>query len=134
MKKQLPILRERIVSNWLYKLIALMVALSIWITTLQGRKDFVRFKSLDVEFLVNPSFVVIAPDDHSIKLQISGSRMSLGKLNQTSQILSMNLLGESPGRKRIEVKPSDISLPPGVKLISIQPRFFDIEIKKVVSP
>lgn len=131
MKKQLPLIRDQILSNWLYKLIAFVVALSIWVTTLQGRKDFVRWRNLDVEFLVKSNLVVSTIDDRTVKLQVSGSRKSLAKLSQSSQALSINLLGELPGRKRIEIRPSDISLPVGVKLITIQPNFFDVEIKEV---
>jgi hypothetical protein len=131
MKKRLPFFREKIASNWLYKLVAFFVALAIWITTIQGRKDTILVRNMDLEFLLKPNLVVTNLDDRSIRVKVSGPRTSLSKFRQSTQTITLNLTQEVAGLKRIEIKPSDINLPIGVKLISIQPDSFDIEIKDI---
>lgn len=130
MKKQLPRLSERLTSQWLYKIVSLFVALAIWVTTIQGRKDTIVFKAMDVEFKLKPNLVVTNLEDRTVQVKVSGSRASINKFRQGSQVVSVNLTQEPPGLKRVEIKPSDINLPIGVKLISIQPQALDIEIKE----
>jgi hypothetical protein len=131
LKKNLPLIKERFTTNLLYKFVALIVALSIWVATLQGRKDFTRIRNVDLQFILKPNLVVTNLDKLSVKLQVSGSRLSLNKLNHSAQPLTLNLIDVGAGHKIIDLKPSDFTLPVGVKLVSISPNQLDLDIKEV---
>lgn len=128
MKKQLPLLKEQIIDNWLYKVVALFVAVAIWVTTTQGRKDTILWRNLDIEFILQPNLVVTNMSDRTVRVKVSGPRSSLKKISQATQVVTLNLTHEQAGRRHIEIKPSDINLPMGVKLLSIQPDAFDVDI------
>lgn len=131
MKKRLPVLKEQLVDNWLYKLVALFVALAIWVATTQGRKDTILWRNLDIEFILRPNLVVTNLPSRVVQVKVSGPRSSLKKISQTAQLITLNLSNEEAGLRHIEIKPSDINLPIGVKLLSIQPSSIDVEIKDI---
>ena len=134
MKKQLPILRERVINNWLYKLVALGVAVAIWVTTLHGRKDSILVRNMDLEFLLKPNYVITNVEDRSVRVKLAGARSSLKKLSQTPQTITINLTNEEEGQKRVTLRPTDIQLPTGVKLISLSPNEIELIIKEVKKP
>ncbi len=131
MKKQLPQIGEQITNNLLYKLVAFFVALAIWVTTTQGRKDTILLRTMDLEFLLKPTLVMTSIIERSVRVKVSGPRASLKKFSQSAQTITLNLNNESAGLKHIEIKPSDLNLPMGVRLVSLQPSSFDLEIKDI---
>ena len=130
MKKRLPLIGEQIVSNWLYKLVAFLVALSIWVNS-NYRRDATFWRNIDIEFILKPDHVITNLAERVVRVKVSGPRSSLKKMSQSSQVITKNLTGESTGFKHIDIKPSDINLPTGIKLISINPTGFDVEIKEI---
>jgi YbbR domain-containing protein len=134
MKKQLPILREKVINNWLYKLVALAVAVAIWVTTLHGRKDSILVRNMDLEFLLKPNYVITNVEDRTVRVKLAGARTSLKKLSQTPQTITINLTNEEEGQKRVTLRPTDIPLPTGVKLISLSPNEIELIIKEVKKP
>jgi len=131
MKKRLPLLKENFVNNWLYKVVALTVATAIWVTTLHGRKDTILLRNMELEFILKPSFVVTNVENRLVRVKVSGPRVALKKFAQSGQTISINLVGEVAGNKRVTIRPSDINLPAGVKLISLNPAEIELRIKEV---
>src|SRR5262245_36241145 len=131
MKKQLPVIREQVASNWLYKLVSLTVAVSIWATMLHGRKDTILMRNMDLEFILKPNHVISPNVQRSVRVKVSGPRASVKKFSLSVQTIVLNLSMEEPGLKRVEVKASDVNLPSGVKLISIAPNELDLTIREV---
>lgn len=134
MKKRLPILTEQFTNNWIYKSVALIVALAIWATTLHGRKDTLLVRNMDLEFILSPNLSITNIEDRTVRVKISGPRNTLKKFSQTSQAITINLAGTESGHRKIEIRPSDIPMPVGAKLISISPNTFDLDIKEVKKP
>jgi len=131
MRKQLPILREKMVNNWLYKVVALSVALAIWVTTLHGRKDTMLLRNIDLEFILRPNLVITNLDDRTVRAKVAGPRSALKKYAQNAQSVSINLTNEEAGIKRVFIRPTDIQLPTGVKLVSLSPSEIELTIKEV---
>src|SRR4051812_25712346 len=111
MKKRLPILKEQLTDNWLYKLVSLTVALSIWATTLHGRKDTILLRNMDLEFVLKPNFGVTNLTDRTVHVKLSGPRNILKKFSQSQQTITLNLSNEEAGEKKVNIHPSDINLP-----------------------
>jgi YbbR domain-containing protein len=131
MKKRLPIFTDHITDNWVYKLVALMVAVSIWVTTLHSRKDVVQTVSMAVEFLLKPNMTITNEVSRLVLVKVAGTKNTLRKFSQTSHVINVNLSSESPGTKIMALKPADISLPMGVKLLSVEPAKIEVQIAEV---
>lgn len=134
MKKRLPFIKEQVMNNWVYKAVALLVAVAIWATMLHGRKDVILERHMDIEFILKPSLVIANAPDRVVRVKVSGPRNALKKLGQLGQTITVNLVQAEPGRKRVEIRPSDVALPTGVKLLSISPSYLELEIREVKKP
>ena len=116
-------------ENLSYKIIALLIAIILWMTLL-ARKEFVHTVNLDLDFITDSKLDVISHDGHQVRLKISGNRAHLKvvseKLSQTP--LMIDLKGKPVGFYRIEIPLSQIQLPEGVRLLGVRPQQLDIEI------
>ncbi len=131
MKKQLPQLQSQFMQNWVYKLVALIVALTIWVSTLHSRKDFVYAINLNIDYVLRSNLTVNAGSVKNLKVKVSGTRAALKKITQHNHSVTFNLSQESIGKKTIIVKQSDLNLPLGVKFISVEPEKFEVEVEEV---
>ncbi|OFZ11796.1 MAG: hypothetical protein A2Z20_05550 [Bdellovibrionales bacterium RBG_16_40_8] len=130
MKKRLPELKEHVINNWFYKLVAFFVAIAIWVTTLQGRKDGILWLDMNLEFMLGSSFSIVNSPDKTVRVKVSGPRVALKKFTQSSQVISVNLLNELAGEKKVKIIPEYINLPTGIKLLIIEPSELDLIIKE----
>ena len=71
-------LKDAFTENWSYKLVALFVAMILWITVL-GRRDIVMTKSIQVDLLVGANQRIITQSVEQIKVQVIGPRQQLIK-------------------------------------------------------
>lgn len=131
MRQKVPTLIDRITFNWLYKSVAFVVACAIWVTTLYGQKDTLFLRNMDLEFVVKPNFVVTNLREKSIQVEVEGPRQLLNKFSQSSNTVTINLTNEVEGERRIAIRPSEINLPAGVHLRSLNPSEVVVTIQEV---
>ncbi len=134
MKSALPMASDAILNNWLYKLVALVVALAIWATTLYGQKDALLLRSMELEFVLRPNFVATSLRDRTVQVEVKGPRHLLNKFSQASNAVTLNLTNEPEGVRRIAIRPTDINLPVGLKLVSVAPTEVELTIQEVKKP
>ena len=133
MKKQLPYLTEKISNNGLYKIVALMVAVIIWTTTLWGRKDAILVRDMSVEFMLRANQQIVNVVERSVKVKVAGPRSSLKRFLQGSSVVSINLSDESIGSREVEISSRMLDLPPAVKLLSVTPSRLKVDITEVTT-
>jgi hypothetical protein len=133
MKKRLPLLRERITSNGIYKTVALIVAIVIWTSTLWTRKDAILIRDMDLEFLLRANHQISNVVDRTVKVKVAGPRTSLKRFVQVSSVVSINLSDETIGLKEVEISSRTLDLPAGVKLLSVTPNRLKVDIKEVTT-
>jgi len=131
MKKRLPILKDQFINNWVYKTVALIVSLAIWLTTLHGFKDMILVRNMELEFILRPNLIIGESLNRHVAVKVSGPRAALKKFSQNSGTITLNLSAESAGRKRLELRSSDFNLPLGVKLQAIKPEVLEFTIREV---
>ena len=129
MKKQLPQLGEQITENGLYKFVALLVALVIWTSTLWGKKDAILIRDMDLEFLVRANHQISEPVERKVTVKVSGPRSALKRFSQVSNVVSVNLTDDSVGLHEVEISSRTLDLPPGVRLLSVQPNRLKVDIQ-----
>jgi YbbR domain-containing protein len=131
MKKRLPQFTEQLANNWLYKVVALIVALSIWITTLENKKDVMRSREIRVEFSVAKNLVLTSSIPRAATVKVMGPKILVKRYLKSPFLVNVERLALTAGTHRIELNASDLGLPPGLKIYSVDPKFFDIEIQGV---
>jgi YbbR domain-containing protein len=128
MKKQLPDIKKRLQSNGLYKIVALLVSVVIWSTTLTGRTDSVLIRSMELEFILRPQVVMAGDVPKNVRIKVSGPRASLKKFTQMSGVISVNLNDRGEGEHEITLEGDRVGLPPGLKVISAEPKKIKVKL------
>ncbi len=115
-------LKDAFTENWSYKLVALFVAMILWITVL-GRRDIVMTKSIQVDLLVGANQRIITQSVEQIKVQVIGPRQQLIKFleNHLSNVISLDLTDYKSGNHELEINLSKLELPIGVSIVSVKP-------------
>lgn len=130
MRQQLSILNE----NLSYKIVALVVALVLWVT-MQGRRDIVLTREMEIQVLLAPNLAITNPIPQTVKVEVGGPRVSLKKFAERREPYTVDLGAAQPGRQNIRLSKDGLSLPLGAKVLSLQPQEFlavivEIEKKK----
>lgn len=117
-------------DNLGYKIIALLISLILWLTVL-GRRDFVVSKDIEVEFIPkSPSYYIGGQTADTVKVKVAGPRVALRDFEKSSKLLSIDVLEEQEGFVDVEISPSRIYIPQGVRLLSIRPSRVRVELQK----
>ena len=120
-----------ITENFSYKVVALFIALILWLTIL-GRRDFTLSKTLEVELMPSGNQTVISQSVDSVKVKVSGPRTALKKFMDSglSQLVSIDISKKGLGDIEVEVPPSKIDVPFGVKVVSVRPASIRAKVSK----
>ena len=121
---------ESVFENGSYKLVALFIALILWLTIL-GRRDFIVNKDIDVDFTVAEKFMVSGQSSDKVRIKLSGPQPLLKKYKETNQTLQMSMADKGAGLFEVEITPSKIEVPQGIKILSVKPSQIRVEITPV---
>lgn len=110
-------------SNASYKVVALAVALVLWVT-MQGRRDTVLSRDLEVQVLLSPGLAIANPIPSMVKLEVVGPRVALKKFAERKEPFLVDLGFAKPGRQLVKLNKDNLGLPLGAKVITIQPQEF----------
>lgn len=122
-------LRELFTENLSYKIVALLIAVILWVTIL-GRRDFVYTKNVDVEVKPQAGLVVATQTTDRVKVRVSGPRSALKKFMENPSLLILDLQDRGEGVHDIEIPSSRLDIPLGVRVLSIRPNVVRAEVVK----
>lgn len=123
-------LKSILFENFSYKLVALFIALILWVTVL-GKRDFVLTKNINIEIKTADNVRVVAQTTDQIKVRISGPRPALKKFTEkNSSTLVFDLSDRNPGIVDIDVPINNLEIPVGVKLLNVRPNMIRVELEK----
>lgn len=123
--------KDRILGNWTYKIVALLISLILWLSVL-GRKDYVMTKSIELEFIAPKGFQIAAQTADQVKLKVSGNRAALRRWmeSESYQKLILEVIALEPGLAKIDIPIQKIHIPEGVKVLGVRPNQVQIELIK----
>lgn len=116
-------------DNLSFKVMALLVALILWAIML-GRKDITLSKEIETQVLVPPNMQVVSDLPGKIQVEVSGPRISLKRFTNSKVFYTLDLEGLTAGTHLVRLSKDGISLPLGVRILSVRPK----EIKAVIEP
>ncbi len=116
-------------ENISYKLVALFVALILWVSIL-GRRDFVLTKEIEISFLTVRGYSVVSQSVDRIKVKVSGSQSIMKKFKEKNSKLTIDATENQPGIFEFDIYQSLIDLPAGLRVLSIKPNSIKVEISE----
>ena len=123
-------MKDGLFENGSYKLVALFISLILWLTIL-GRREFVVNKEIDVDFTVADSLVITGQSSDKVRVKISGPQPLLKKYKESNQTIQISLTDRTPGLYEIDMTPSRIEAPAGIKILNIKPSQIRVEITPI---
>lgn len=117
-------------DNWSYRLVALGVALILWASML-GRKDSALVKDFELQLLLAPQLSVVSDLPQFVRVEVSGPRVSLKKMNQLNPVFTVDLTSAGPGKQRVRLRRDTLPLPVGTRVMSLDPEEIELEIRHV---
>ena len=114
-------------ENFSYKLVALFVALILWVSIL-GRRDFVATKEIEVLFLTSNNYMVTSQSADRIKVKISGPQPLMKKFKEKNLNLTIDATDNKSGFFEFDIYQAMIDLPQGLRVLSIKPNSIKVEI------
>jgi YbbR domain-containing protein len=125
--------RDLVFENGIYKVIALIITMILWVTVL-SRRDVILTKAVDVDFVTGDRLVLLNDPRPSVEFRIAGSRIAMKKLeNQVIDPLQIDLSSVDPGRRVISIPDNSLVLPLGAKVVGISPSRLTIDLQTIVS-
>lgn len=109
-------------ENGSFKIIALLIAIILWLTIL-GRRDFIMSKTIDIDLIVGSGRAVVSQSTEKVKVKVAGPRSALRKFLESAMTnsLTIDISDRTDGVVEFEVPIKKIELPIGVKIISVRP-------------
>jgi len=122
-------MKDLLFENMSYKMVALFIALILWLTIL-GRRDFSLTKNVEVELVAGARQTVVMQSIDTVKVKVSGPRTALKKFMESglSQLLSIDVSDHGEGDVEVQVPLKQIDVPFGVKVISVKPSVIHAKI------
>ncbi len=121
------VLKESMLENASYKLVALFISLILWLSIL-GRRDFVVTKDVEVDFLVNKAYSISGQSTDRVRMKVSGGQPLLRNFKDRSQSATIDLSDKAVGVYDIEMTSSKFDVPNGIKILGIRPNTIRVEI------
>jgi YbbR domain-containing protein len=124
---------RRLLDNLVYKLVALLVAVLLWVSA-QGVNDIEQSLDLRVAYTDVPEgLVVVEQSATEVNVRVRASRAALRRLrgNLTSYVVS--LAGVKEGTAQVPVLPENLPLPRGATISARSPSLLVFRTESVVS-
>jgi YbbR domain-containing protein len=115
--------RNWLLENASYKIVALVVALVLWMT-MQGRRDSVLTREMEMQVLLSPHHAITNPIPQVVRVEVSGPRVALRRLAERRDPFTVDLSHVPPGRQLVRLTKDSLNLPLGAKVLNISPEEF----------
>lgn len=128
MKKAVKIL---ITENAGLKGLSFIVAAFLWFMIV-GRKEMVYTKEIPVKFRVPADMQVVNSDSVMVEIRAVGTVFKLALVDRTDKIY-VDFTKAKEGTQNVHITQDTLRVPYGVRVLSIVPAEFPVELKKVES-
>lgn len=120
-------IKTSVLDNFSYKIVALFIALILWLSIL-NRRDFIVTKNIEVDFVTAENMIVAGQSSGQLKVKVSGAQPLLKKYRESSQLLALDMSDKGVGFHDVDIGASKLDVPAGIKVIGIRPNTIRVEI------
>ncbi|MEW5911671.1 MAG: CdaR family protein [Thermodesulfobacteriota bacterium] len=112
---------ERVLENWPYKLLALIIAVALWAFVV-GQEKAETTVRVPVEITGLPQDLVLANQvDSEVEVRVYGPQNLVRQYSLHPRVKQLDLAGLAAGDHIFQVLPEDLNLPPSVNVVRISP-------------
>jgi len=126
-KKMSDHLKAWVTKNGSYKIVALFVALVLWVTIL-GRKNIVLNHEVELQIHLATDQLLKNELPKNVKVRLSGPRMGLKSFVKSGELITLDLAHIPVGWHKVKIPKESLNLPLGVKLLSLKPAFVRVRL------
>jgi hypothetical protein len=114
-----------------FRILALIIALILWITVI-SQKDMVTSQKVSIQFLVPPEFKIESQNEMIVEVKVEGPRPILKRFLDKFWPTTLVIPIREPrvGPNSVEIPVSYLQLPTEIKVLSILPREVVLQIIK----
>lgn len=119
------------VEHFGYRLIALFIAMILWVTVISQRET-ISIQKMKIQFVVPSEFKIEGPGSADIEVRLEGTRPNIRRFLERHWVSNMVVPVRNPslGLSTVDVPVKELQLPPEIKVLSISPREVVLQIKK----
>ncbi len=125
-------IKEIVVRNWQLKVLALFLALVLWIILIPEEKTFAE-KNLTINLeLVNipPEVEVLEPPDTSLNLKIRARKRLINNLRPEDFSARLDMSRASIYQQEYLIEAGMIKAPAGVEIVSFSPAYVHVKLER----
>ncbi len=123
---------ERITHNWSLKLLALAIAVSMWVFV-AGQETSEITVEVAVELTNIPAHMAVVEDVVSrIQVRLSGPSSLIRRLATRNLVKVVDLSGMGLGQHVFRLSPRDLQLPAGVQVVRVSPASFTVTLARKI--
>ena len=122
-------------DDWLIKLFAVIITLSLWFGVTGLNKPITtRLNAINLKPRVSSSLEIVNSPTKEVDLIVTGDKRKIDQINPENLIISLDLTDVTAGDQSIQLTPENINiqLPPGVKIEEIQPSKIALKLEPVI--
>lgn len=128
-----PRIIHLIVKDWWLKLLALIVAVVLWLFARLDR-EYTRELRFALDFSLLPQEYVVAESNvDSVTVEIKGKGRDLLRLRDSLPVVELPLTAMKEGEERIRIGPENINLPEGIQVRGLDPYQIYLRIEKLAT-
>lgn len=125
-----PRLIRWIVKDWWLKLIALVVAVVLWLFA-RLEREYTRELKLGLDMSLLPTeYVVVEQNVDSVSVEIRGKGRYLVRLGRFDPKIVLPLVSMREGRERLRIGPENVNLPEQIQVRSLDPYQIELVIER----
>jgi YbbR domain-containing protein len=121
-------LLDRLTNNWSLKLLALAIALALWVFVVGQEKSEISVR-VPVEITnIPPDTLVVDDVVGEVDARLYGPRTLIRRVAAERLSKAVDLTGLKVGAHVFQIEPEDLKLPPGVRVLRISPDSFRLTL------
>lgn len=122
---------EKILENWVLKLISLAFAMVLWFFVMgESRMEVTHVAPLEYNNL-SEGLMIANEVPTSASIRISGPRALQVNLSPSDISLGIDLKGLSPGMTSFKRLEESLNIPSGLKITRISPSYVDVKLERI---
>ncbi|HEX8173930.1 MAG TPA: CdaR family protein [Pyrinomonadaceae bacterium] len=126
-------LHEIFLEDWTLKLVALLISLGLWFAiTGQRTPTTIRLRNVQLDFQLPNDMEISNDPRRDIDITVSGSSDALENLNRRELVARVDVSRYRPGDRVVQLTSKIIDLPPGIKVVKIEPNTVPLRLEPSV--
>jgi len=125
-------IKDILIRNWQLKVLALLLALVLWIILIPEEKTFAEKNlSLNLELVnIPPEVEVLEPPDTTLNLKIRARKRIINQLRPEDFSARLDMSRASIYQQEYLIDASMIKVPSGVEIVSFSPAYVHIKLER----